>query len=55
MFWLSGVAPEKRQLVMNIDKKRIEESPPYDPNVEIPREYETQLHDHYGYPYYWQP
>jgi PRC-barrel domain len=53
--WLSGVAPEKQLIVVNIDKKRIEESPPYDPNVEIPREYETQLHDHYGYPYYWQP
>jgi len=23
--------------------------------VDIPREYETRLHDHYGYPYYWQP
>ncbi len=35
--------------------KRIEESPPYDPDKTIPREYETRLHDCYGYPYYyWQ-
>jgi hypothetical protein len=53
--WLSSVAPGKRLLVVNIDQKRIEESPLYDPNVEIPREYETRLHDHYGLPYYWQP
>jgi hypothetical protein len=53
--WLSGGAPEKRLFVVNIDKKRIEESPPYDSTVDIPREYETRLHDHYGYPYYWQP
>jgi len=26
-----------------------------DSTVDIPREYETRLHDHYGYPYYWQP
>lgn len=52
--WLSSVAPHKKVLVVNIDKKRIEESPPYEPDVEIPREYETRLHDHYGYPYYWQ-
>jgi hypothetical protein len=53
--WLSGVAPEKRLIVVNIDKKRIEESPPYDSTGDVPREYETQLHDHYGYPYYWRP
>jgi hypothetical protein len=52
--WLSSVAPNKKALVVNIDKKRIEESPLYDPDAEIPREYETRLHDHYGLPYYWQ-
>jgi hypothetical protein len=51
--WLSSVAPDKKALVVNTDKKRIQESPPYDPDVEIPREYETRLHDHYGFPYYW--
>jgi len=52
--WLSSVAPHRKALVVKVDKKRIEESPPYDPDVEIPREYETRLHDHYGFPYYWQ-
>jgi sporulation protein YlmC with PRC-barrel domain len=52
--WLSSVAPNKKALVVNIDKKRIQESPPYEPDVTVPREYETRLHDHYGMPYYWQ-
>ena len=51
--WLSAVAPRKQALVVNLTKKRIEEAPPYDPDAEIPREYETRLHDHYGYPYSW--
>jgi len=51
--WLSAVAPRRQALVVNLTKKRIEEAPPYEPDAEIPREYETQLHDHYGYPYYW--
>jgi len=52
--WLSSVAPRKKALVVNIDKKRIQESPPYDADVDIPREYEMRLHDYYGFPYYWE-
>jgi len=53
--WLSSVVPEKKIIVVNIEKKRIKEAPPYDPNAAIPREYETRLHDYYEWPYYWQP
>jgi len=52
--WLSSVAPEKRMIVVNIEKKRIQESPLYESSAEIPREYEVRLHDYYGFPYYWQ-
>jgi len=52
--WLSSVEPSLRQVVVNISKKRIEESPPYAPEVPLERDYETRLHDHYGFPYYWQ-
>jgi len=51
--WLSAVAPRKQALVVNLTKKRIEEAPVYEPDAEIPREYEAKLHDYYGYPYYW--
>jgi uncharacterized protein YrrD len=53
--WLSSVAPEKKMIVVNIEKKRIKEAPPHDPDAAIPREYEARLHDYYGWPYYWQP
>ena len=52
--WLSSVAPEKRLIVVNMEKKRIEEAPLYETGADIPREYETRLHDYYGFPYYWQ-
>lgn len=51
--WVSSVAPDKRMIVVNMSKKRIEEAPLYEADVEVPREYERQLHDHYGVPYYW--
>jgi uncharacterized protein YrrD len=53
--WLSSVSPEKRMIVVNIEKKRIQESPLYELDADIPPEYEARLHDYYGFPYYWQP
>jgi hypothetical protein len=52
--WLSSVEPTKKMVVVNIEKKRIKESPPYEPGTPVDREYETRLHDYYGFPYYWQ-
>ena len=52
--WLSSIEPEKRQVVVNLEKKRIKEAPEYEPDVPLERVYETRLHDHYGFPYYWQ-
>jgi len=47
------VDPQKQTVVMNIDKKRIEEGPDYSNEHELDREYEARLHDHYRYPPYW--
>lgn len=51
--WISSVVPRKETVVMNIEKKRIQEAPEYRPDAELDREYETQLHDYYRFPYYW--
>ncbi|HEV8310938.1 MAG TPA: PRC-barrel domain-containing protein [Methylomirabilota bacterium] len=51
--WISSVEPAKRTVVMNIDTKRIKEAPAYDPGAVIDRGYESRLHDHYRFPYYW--
>ena len=51
--WISRVAPERETVVMNIEKKRIQEAPEYQPDADWSRDYETRLHDHYRFPYYW--
>ena len=51
--WLSSVEPGKETVIVNIEKKRIQESPPYEVGEAVDREYEARLHDYYGYPYYW--
>jgi len=51
--WISSVAPERDTVVMNIEKKRIQEAPEYKPDGDFSREYETRLHDYYRSPYYW--
>jgi len=51
--WISSVAPERETVVMNIEKKRIQEAPEYKPDGDFSREYETKLHDYYRFPYYW--
>jgi stress response protein YsnF len=45
--------PQKETVVMNIEKKRIQEAPEYRPDAAFDREYETRLHDYYRFPYYW--
>src|SRR4029453_1745468 len=52
--WLSCAAPSRKAPVFKPEKKRIQESPPYDPDVAVPRDVEPRLYDHYGFPYYWQ-
>jgi PRC-barrel domain len=51
--WISSVDPRRQLVVMNIDKKRIEEGPDYSEEHVLDREYETRLHAHYQYPPYW--
>ena len=45
--------PPNLLVVMNIDKKRIEEGPDYSEEHVLDRDYETRLHAHYQYPPYW--
>ena len=51
--WISSVNLEGRTVVMNIDKKRIQEGPQYTDEHVLDRDYETRLHAHYQYPPYW--
>lgn len=51
--WISTVDPQKQTVVMNIDRKRIEQGPDYSEDHVLDREYETRLHAYYDYPPYW--
>jgi hypothetical protein len=51
--WISSVDPRRQVVVMNIDRKRIEEGPDYSEEHVLDRDYETRLHAHYQYPPYW--
>ena len=52
--WISSVVSERETVVMNIEKKRIQEAPGYKPDADFTREYETRLYDYYRFPYYWR-
>ena len=51
---VSSVEPGKQPVVVNIEKKRIKESPPHQSGAAIDREYEARLHDYYGDPDHWR-
>jgi hypothetical protein len=63
--WLSGrevlISPSSlgkvdwngRRIGVRLSKNRVENSPDIDTHKPISRQHETDLHDYYGYPYYW--
>lgn len=51
--WLTGIDWSDKQVSVNLAKDEIKESPPYDSDVPLDRDYETRLHQHYGRPIYW--
>lgn len=44
--------PESK-VYANLSRQQIKDSPAYDPALPLERQYESRLHDHYGWPYYW--
>jgi len=50
---LVGVMTEKKQIVVNLTKKQIEDSPSLETDKPVSRQYEDVYHGHYGWPRYW--
>ena len=50
---LAGVNKEKQDLVVNLTKKQIEESPPLESHKPVSRQFEESYHVYYGWPMYW--
>ena len=52
-FWISDIRWAESELCLDLTQENIKTSPEYNPERFIFREYEADLHAHYGYPPYW--
>jgi uncharacterized protein YrrD len=46
--------PDGRDLVVNLTREQIENSPPIEWHKPVSRQYEEDYHRYYGWPYYWE-
>ena len=38
---------------VNLTRQAVKDAPPYDPAVQLDRDQELGIHEHYGHPAYW--
>ena len=50
---LVGVIADKGQIVVNLTKKQLEDSPSLETDKPVSRQYEDAYHGHHGWPTYW--
>lgn len=51
--WIDHINWKEMKIVVNLQRERIKQSPKYTEDALITREYETDLHTHYGCKPYW--
>jgi hypothetical protein len=51
--WLHGTGWQGAGVKVALTRKQIEESPAWDPDATVDRDYEARLHDYYDLPGYW--
>jgi uncharacterized protein YrrD len=51
--WIRSVSWAEQRVLVDTNRERIRNSPPFDPAEPVNREYELQLYDYYGRPKYW--
>ncbi|MEQ9814917.1 MAG: PRC-barrel domain-containing protein [Azospirillaceae bacterium] len=51
--WAEGINWHDRELWVKLDREAVKNSPPYEPESWVDRDYEARLHDYYRYPPYW--
>ena len=52
--WIEEITWAEQQVVIDLPRQRIADSPEYDPSRPLTREEEIKLHEHYGKTPYWQ-
>lgn len=51
--WISDISWTESAVRVDLTREQIKSSPEYDENAQLDRDYETRLHDHYGFRGYW--
>jgi len=51
--WIERVSWHERKVLVNLDRETIKQSPAYEGEAELTREYEAKLHQHYQRKGYW--
>src|SRR6218665_1142254 len=51
--WIDGIDWDQKQVAVRLTREQIKNSPEYDEEAIVSREYEQRLHDAYGRPGYW--
>jgi PRC-barrel domain len=51
--WASSVSWEERKVHLDLRRQAIKDSPEWNPDAAVNREYEARLYDYYGRPVYW--
>jgi hypothetical protein len=52
--WIEKVSWGAGKVFVDLTQEKIKESPEYDPNAPVNREFEVRLYDFYGRPKYWE-
>ncbi len=51
--WIKEISWSKSEVMVDVSKETIKNSPQFDPTAPVNREYEIRLYDYYGRPRYW--
>ena len=52
--WVESVSWANEKVYVDLNSDMIKDSPEYDPNQPVNRQYEITLYDYYGRPHYWK-
>lgn len=52
--WVRKVDWAESEVIVDLSREQIENSPEFDPSVPVNRDYEVRLYDYYGRPVYWE-
>jgi hypothetical protein len=52
--WVRSVEWRERLVNLDLSRESVQNSPKYEPDAPVNREYETRLYDYYGRPAYWK-